>query len=73
MIKRKYTSHHFDSELGRLFQFNRKPAEGIKFLLTENLLPNDPKFIARFLHDTPGLNKVLFLHSFFNVSTSAQT
>ncbi|XP_073391805.1 brefeldin A-inhibited guanine nucleotide-exchange protein 5 isoform X3 [Physcomitrium patens] len=40
-----------------VIEFNRKPAEGIKFLLTENLLPNDPKFIARFLHDTPGLNK----------------
>lgn len=42
-------------------QFNRKPVDGVKFLVTENLLPHESKAIAQFLRDTPGLDKVLSL------------
>ncbi|KAG0581756.1 hypothetical protein KC19_3G006400 [Ceratodon purpureus] len=41
-----------------VIEFNRKPADGVKFLITENLIPSEPKAIAQFLHDTPGLDKV---------------
>jgi hypothetical protein len=55
----------FDIGLGSVFQFNRKPADGVKFLVTENLRPHEAKAIAEFLRDTPGLDKVLSLRSLF--------
>lgn len=40
------------------FQFNQSPMNGINFLEAHNLIPHDPKSIASFLKDTPGLDRV---------------
>lgn len=57
--------------LGSAFQFNRKPADGVKFLVTENLLPHEAKAIAQFLRDTPGLDKVFLLRSSFKFASDS--
>lgn len=44
-----------------LEQFNLKPSSGIKFLFEHNLVPKEPKAIAQFLRDSPGLDKVFDL------------
>ena len=53
-----------------MFQFNRKPADGVKFLVTENLLPEEPKAISEFLRHTPGLDKVFSRSLFKSASHS---
>jgi hypothetical protein len=52
-----------------LVQFNLKPSSGIKFLFEHNLVPKEPKAIAQFLRDSPGLDKVfIFFIQFTFVS-----
>ncbi len=49
-------------------QFNRIPMNGIKFLEVHNLVPHDPKAVAQFLKDTPGLDRVPVLFSCLNLN-----
>uniref|UniRef100_A0A7I3Z1S7 SEC7 domain-containing protein n=1 Tax=Physcomitrium patens TaxID=3218 RepID=A0A7I3Z1S7_PHYPA len=36
-----------------------KPSSGIKFLFEHNLVAKEPKAVAQFLRDSPGLDKVM--------------
>ncbi|KAG0608013.1 hypothetical protein M758_8G071400 [Ceratodon purpureus] len=38
-------------------KFNLKPSNGIKFLFEHNLVSKEPKAVAQFLRDSPGLDK----------------
>jgi hypothetical protein len=49
-------------------QFNRIPMNGINFLEVHNLVPHDPKAVAQFLKDTPGLDRVPVLFSCVNLN-----
>jgi len=40
-------------------EFNRIPMNGINFLEVHDLVPHDPKAVAQFLKDTPGLDRVM--------------
>jgi guanine nucleotide-exchange factor len=49
-------------------EFNRIPMNGINFLEVHNLVPHDPKAVAQFLKDTPGLDRVPVLFSCLNLN-----
>ncbi|KAL4180654.1 hypothetical protein AMTRI_Chr12g233700 [Amborella trichopoda] len=38
-------------------EFNRRPAKGIEYLVSNNLVQNSPASVAQFLRNTPGLDK----------------
>uniref|UniRef100_A0A7I4C777 SEC7 domain-containing protein n=1 Tax=Physcomitrium patens TaxID=3218 RepID=A0A7I4C777_PHYPA len=40
-------------------KFNMKPSSGIKFLFEHNLVAKEPKAVAQFLRDSPGLDKTM--------------
>ena len=42
-----------------LLQFNRKPAKGIEYLLSNKLIENKAASVAQFLKNTPSLDKVI--------------
>jgi hypothetical protein len=42
-----------------LLQFNRKPAKGIEYLLSNKLIENKASSVAQFLKNTPSLDKVI--------------
>lgn len=41
-----------------LLQFNRRPVQGIDYLISNKLVDGNPASIAKYLKHTPGLDKV---------------
>ncbi|GBG70096.1 hypothetical protein CBR_g5727 [Chara braunii] len=52
----KAKAHKSSLEAG-VSEFNLKPLKGIRHLVNNKIIPNEPAAIARFLRNTPGLDK----------------
>lgn len=50
-----------------MLQFNRQPGKGIEYLISNRLVENTSASVAKFLRNTPSLEKVDFL-SWYNFS-----
>ncbi|KAJ0090390.1 hypothetical protein Patl1_13715 [Pistacia atlantica] len=45
--------------VANLLQFNRKPVKGIEYLISNNLVENNPTSVAQFLRNTTSLDKAM--------------
>lgn len=54
-----FSSTYLQLILAATEQFNKKPKQGISFLMEQGILasPLDPSQVADFLHENPGLGK----------------